>query len=163
MDVIALVAAGIAGAVAGSVVTHVLAERVRRRDELRRSELQRLDDAEKQLKRLAARISASLVLPNPLSVYRAVDVLRELMYLNPKGLDDAAVSEILAVLHDGVFKRSLSDTIRRWLLLDTSKDVELVRRLVAAESALAASIAARRAEVVGGTPSVRRSQSWWRR
>jgi hypothetical protein len=146
------IAGTVVGAVVGAVATHTLERRRRREDDLRQWELQRLDAAEKHLKRLAGSMSASLVVPNFFTAYRTVDVLRDLMYLDPTDLDNAAINEMLELLHEGVLRRSWADSIRRWLLADVSRDQERARRLVAAESAVAASINARRARLMGAGP-----------
>ncbi|HVM29923.1 MAG TPA: hypothetical protein VM305_04040 [Candidatus Limnocylindrales bacterium] len=99
------IAGAIVAAVVGAVATHTRERRRRREDDLRQWELQRLDAAEKHLKRLAASMSASLVLPSFFTAYRTVDVLRDFMYLDPTDLDNAAINEMLELLHEGVQRR----------------------------------------------------------
>jgi hypothetical protein len=97
-------------------------------------------------------MSAFLVLPNPFSRYQIVDALRDLVYLNPVGVDEDAVQELLSVLDEGVFKRTWRDTFQRSVVGKTAKDEALVQRLAAAETKLAASLAARRASIQRAKP-----------
>ena len=158
-------AAGITGTLLGVFMNQNLEIRRSREKERRDWELQQLEAAAVRLKRLGSRTADSLVLPIPFLGYRTIDALRDLMYLSPGGLDQAALDELLAVLREGVIARPRSATLRRWLLGDARHDKALLERLTGAESALARSIAARRAELISPTETIasRNGTSLWRR
>jgi hypothetical protein len=140
---------GITGTVVGVALQHGLGRRQRDRERRIQRELEDLAVTELQYKRFADTIRINLVAPNPLVGYRSVPAIRDLMYTNGGGVDPAAIRELLTVFQEGVLKRQWTDTARHWLLNDTRRSRDLVKRLTAAEAMIATSLAERRRALLG--------------
>lgn len=154
MDFAEILATGIvsvAAAIAGALAGERISSRVRKDQHAYESQLHALEETELRLKRFTGKLTAYFALPNPISAYQIVDALRDLAYLNPAGLDDGAINEVLAVATEGVFQRSWRDTITRSVVGDSRKDKALVERLVSAEMKLAARLRSRREELEHGS------------